>query len=139
SLPDGIDRFDITNAGFGTGLGAFRIEEGKSATQIVATIDDMGTVAAVGNGEPDFRVGWSNTVQVGLFTFGALVDWQQGSDVINLTRLLYDAGGTSPDEENAEKRFAAFLGGDARPYIEDATFVKLREISMLYDVPNKVA
>ena len=139
SLPDGIDRFDITNAGFGTGLGAFRIEEGKSATQIVATIDDMGTVAAVGNGEPDFRVGWSNTVQVGRFTFGALVDWQQGSDIINLTRLLYDAGGTSPDEEEATERFSAFLGGDARPYIEDATFVKLREISMTYDVPKKVA
>ena len=62
-LPDGIDAFDITAVGFGAGLGAFRIEEGKSATQIVATIDGDGDVDVVGNGEPDFRVGWSNERQ----------------------------------------------------------------------------
>jgi outer membrane receptor protein involved in Fe transport len=138
-LPDGIDKFDITVAGFGTGLGAFRIEEGKSATQIVATTDPDGTVKAVGNGEPDFRVGWSNTVKVGQFTFGALLDWQQGSDIVNLTRLLYDFGNNSPDKEAAAKRLEAFNNGDARPYIEDATFVKLREISAAYDLPKKVA
>jgi TonB-linked SusC/RagA family outer membrane protein len=138
-LPDGIDKFDITVAGFGTGLGAFRIEEGKSATQMVATIDGDGTVAAVGNGEPDFRVGWSNTVSVGRFTFGALIDWQQGSDIVNLTRLLYDFGNNSPDKEAAAKRLEAFTNGDARPYIEDATFVKVRELSAAYDVPKKVA
>ena len=41
SLPEGVDKFDITVAGFGTGLGAYRIEEGKSATQIVSTIDNF--------------------------------------------------------------------------------------------------
>lgn len=139
SLPDGIERFDITAAGFGTGLGAYRIEKGKSATQIVGTINPQGEVAAIGNGEPDFRVGWSNVVQVGNFTFSALIDWQQGSDVINLTRLLYDAGGTSPDEEAAAERLQAFAMRDIRPYIEDATFVKLRELSATYTLPKKVA
>ncbi len=138
-LPDGVDAFDITVAGFGTGLGAFRIEQGKSATQIVATINSDGDVAVVGNGEPDFRVGWSNVVTVGRFTFGALVDWQQGSDIVNLTRLLYDFGNNSPDKAAAAKRLEAFTNGDARPYVEDATFVKLREVSAAYDLPNKVA
>ena len=64
---------------------------------MVATIDAEGTIAVVGNGEPDFRVGWSNVVKVGDFTFSALVDWQQGSDIVNLTRLLYDFGSNSPD------------------------------------------
>ncbi len=139
SLPDGIDHFDITVAGFGTGLGAFRIEEGKSATQIVATIDDTGQVAAVGNGEPDFRVGWSNVVKVNRFTFGMLLDWQHGSDIVNLTRLLYDAGNNSPDKEAAGKRLEAFSNSDARPYIEDASFVKVRELSATYDMPKKIA
>jgi outer membrane receptor protein involved in Fe transport len=138
-LPDGIESFDITVAGFGTGLGAFRIEEGKSATQIVSTIDGDGTVAAVGNGEPDFRVGWSNVVTIDRFTFGALIDWQQGSDIINLTRLLYDFGNNSPDKEAAAMRLEAFSNGDPRPYIEDATLVKLREVSIAYDLPKKVA
>ena len=138
-LPAGIDKFDITVAGFGTGLGAYRIEKGKSATQIVGTIDDAGTVAVVGNGEPDFRVGFANTVKVDRFTFGALIDWQQGSDIVNLTRLLYDFGNNSPDKEEAAKRLMAFTSGDVRPYVEDATFVKVRELSAAYDLPKSVA
>lgn len=133
------DFFDVTAAGFGTGLGSFRIEQGKSATQIVGSIDANGTVAVVGNGEPDFRVGWSNIVKWNSFTFGALVDWQHGSDVINLTRLLYDFGNVSPDAAEAAMRLEAFSNGDIRPYIEDASFVKLREVSVQYDVPKKFA
>ncbi|HEX7838781.1 MAG TPA: SusC/RagA family TonB-linked outer membrane protein, partial [Kofleriaceae bacterium] len=139
SLPDGIQPFDITAAGFGVGLGAFRIQPNRSATQIVATVDSMGTVAAVGNGEPDFRIGWSNVLTAGDFTFSALLDWQHGSDIVNLTRLLYDFGNNSPDPEAAAKRLAAFTNGDARPYIEDASFVKLREVSVTYNLPRRLA
>ncbi|HEX4419515.1 MAG TPA: SusC/RagA family TonB-linked outer membrane protein [Kofleriaceae bacterium] len=136
SLPSNVPTFDITVAGFGTGLGAFRIEQGKSATQIVATVDDKGTVKAVGNGEPDFRIGWTNTVTAGDFSFSALVDWQQGSDVVNLTRLLYDSASNSPDVAAAAKRLMLFGSGDARPYIEDASFVKLRELAVVYTLPK---
>ena len=138
-LPDGVPAFDITVAGFGTGLGAFRIEEGKSATQIVGTVDEEGTVAVVGNGEPDFRVGWSNVINAGDFTVSTLVDWQHGSDIVNLTRLLYDFGNNSPDAEAAAMRLESFSNGDIRPYIEDASFVKVREISVNYNVPKKIA
>jgi TonB-linked SusC/RagA family outer membrane protein len=139
SLPDNVPAFDITVAGFGTGLGAFRIEEGKSATQIVATVDGDGTVLAVGNGEPDFRVGWSNVLTLGDFTASTLIDWQHGSDIVNLTRLLYDFGSNSPDPEAAAERLEAFNNGDARPYIEDASFVKLREVSIGYNLPKRLA
>jgi len=140
SLP--VPAFDITVAGFGTGLGAFRIEKGKSATQIVSTVDDAGTVKQVGDGEPDFRVGWLNVVNVSDFSFSALVDWQQGSDIINLTRLLYDGAyngaGNAPDPAAGGKRLESFGNGDPRPYIEDATFVKLRELSVSYAVPKRL-
>jgi hypothetical protein len=36
-------------------------------------------------------------------------------------------------------RLARFSAGDMRPYIERATFVKLREVSLYYDVPEKYA
>jgi len=134
-LPANIPTFDITAAGFGTGLGAFRIEKGKSATQIVATVA-AGGVAVVGNGEPDFRVGWSNVVTFGDFTFSALVDWQHGSNIINLTRLLYDGNSNSPDVEAQAMRAAA---PDATPYIEDASFVKIREVSIAWDMPKQLA
>ncbi len=133
-----VPTFDITTVGFGVGLGAFRIEQGKSATQIVAQIDKQGTVAVVGDGEPDFRVGWTNTVNVGDFTLGALIDWQHGSDIVNLTRLLYDFGNNSPDKEAAKARLAAFANKDFRPYIEDGSFVKVRELSVTYNLPKSI-
>jgi TonB-linked SusC/RagA family outer membrane protein len=139
SLPPGITPFNVAGAGFGAGLGAFRIEEGKSATQIVSTVDENGTLGVVGNGEPDFRIGWSNVVTAGDFTLTTLLDWQHGSDVINLTRLLYDGAGNSPDVEASAKRIEAVSAGDPRPYIEDGSFVKLREISVTYSLPKRLA
>lgn len=132
-LPDGVPAFNITTVGFGSGLGAFRIEEGKSATQIVD-----GTNTVIGNGEPDFRVGWANVVKAGDFTFSALLDWQQGSNIVNLTRLLYDFGGVSKDPTAAAARLAAFSDGNIKPYVEDASFLKLRELSVAYALPKRV-
>ncbi len=139
-LPEGVGAFNNPGTGFGAALGVFRLEEGKSATQIVgAATDEEGNPIVVGDGEPSFRIGWSNVLQAGDFTIGTLIDWQQGSDVINLTRLLYDFGNNSPDEENIATRLAAFEEGDISPYVEDATFVKLREISVAYNVPKRIA
>jgi TonB-linked SusC/RagA family outer membrane protein len=131
-LPDGVPAFNIP-VGFGAGFGAYRIEVGKSATQIVAN-DANGKLVSVGDGEPDFRVGWSNVVTAGDFTLSTLLDWQHGSKVINLTTQNYDGNGNAPDQEAAAKRLAAksFL-----PYIEDGSFVKVREISVTYNLPKQ--
>ena len=104
----------------------------------MAPVGPGGALAEVGNGEPDFRVGWLNVVNTGDFAFSALLDWQQGSNVINLTRLLYDGAGNSPDTDAAGKRLAALSMGDPRPYIEDGTFVKLRELSIAYTLPKRL-
>jgi TonB-dependent starch-binding outer membrane protein SusC len=132
--------FNVTTVGFGAGLGAFRIEEGKSATQIVNDYDGDRDLDVVGNGEPDFRVGWLNTVSWKSLDFSALIDWQQGSEIVNLTRLLYDAGQVSPDfVANGGGRLTAFSEGDIRPYVEDASFVKLREVSIGWNAPKSWA
>ncbi|MBQ0741039.1 hypothetical protein J9332_42900, partial [Aquimarina celericrescens] len=52
-----VDPFNL--GGFGTGLGTFRIEEGKSVTQIVGN-NANGDLVVLGNSEPDFQVTWSN-------------------------------------------------------------------------------
>jgi TonB-linked SusC/RagA family outer membrane protein len=131
-----VPAFDITVAGFGENLGAYRIEKGHSATEIVSTVDGDGTLKVAGNGEPDFRVGWLNVVTAGDFGFSALLDWQQGSKIVNLTRLLYDGAGNAPDPQAGAMRFQSFRDGDPRPYIEDGTFVKLRELSVTYTLPK---
>jgi hypothetical protein len=106
----------------------------------VNDFDGDGTLDVVGNGEPDFRVGWSNKVNFKDFELTTLLDWQHGSDIVNLTRLLYDFGQVSPDYVGAgEARLDAFSNGDMRPYIEDASFVKLREVSVAFNAPKKFA
>jgi outer membrane receptor protein involved in Fe transport len=140
-LPDDVPAFNNPGTGFGGALGVFRLQEGKSATQIVGAADNDGDGEddVVGNGEPDFRIGWSNVIQAGDFTISTLIDWQQGSDIINLTRYLYDYAQNSPDVAAAAERFATADGGDISPYVEDATFVKVREISVAYTLPKQLA
>src|SRR5688572_20957568 len=144
--------------GFGTAHGAYEIREGQSVTQIVANVLE-GTevvVRPVGNGMPDFRVGFTNDITFGPFSLYGLVDWQQGGTVINLTRLLFDFGGNTVDYDIdpqyvdsigpvevddtltlGERRVRGF-GMETRPYIEDASYVKVREVSVGYQLPTSV-
>src|SRR5207237_2660645 len=78
--------------GFGTSLGAFRIEQGKSATQIV------GSEGHVGDANPDFRAGLSSDLTYERLSLGFTWEWKHGGDIINLTQLLYDAAGNSVDQ-----------------------------------------
>ncbi|HEX7836941.1 MAG TPA: SusC/RagA family TonB-linked outer membrane protein [Kofleriaceae bacterium] len=136
-LPAGVPAFNVP-VGFGAGLGAYRIEVGKSVTQMVATIDKAGTLVTVGDGEPSFRVGWSNVVNFGDFSLSTLVDWQHGSKIINLTTQAYDTNGNAPDQAAADKRLALLKMGDPRGYIEDGSFVKVREVSVAYTLPKRM-
>ncbi len=146
--------------GFGTGLGAFRIEEGRSMTQIVSTVgqDAAGNaiVEQVGDATPDFRIGASNDFEFGAFRLSTVVDWSKGAEVINLTRLLADAGQNSADyTANLRTRTLSDAGGtqmelgdggyrllnwaignDTRGYIEDASYVKIREVSLSLQIPD---
>lgn len=149
--------FDDPRSGFGPDLGAVYVEEGKSLTQIVTDYNGDGELDVVGNTEPDYRVGLSNNFTFGDFGLTTLIDWQQGSEIVNLTRFLYDSARVTEDfcsprcavagdavDANGrlipigagEKRRATSRTGDIRPYIEDASFVKLREISLFYNIPK---
>jgi TonB-dependent starch-binding outer membrane protein SusC len=132
---------DFITGGFGTSLGAFRIQKGASATQIVGNmgLKPDGTccvVGKVGDTEPTFRVGFSNTVKRGPFTLSFLLDWQQGSDIINLTRYIYDASANSVDYVGAGQERQTLQKTFTRAYIEDATFLKLRELTLTYNLPE---
>jgi TonB-linked SusC/RagA family outer membrane protein len=127
--------------GFGTGLGAFRIEEGASATQIVGNVgrDANGNPIAkkIGDTEPDFILGLANNLKYRDFSLSFMFHWQQGSDVINLTRFLYDASGTSPDFETAGRQRLTDRRSNAGVYVEDASFLKLREVTLTYNLPKQ--
>lgn len=146
----------FNTGGFGTSLGAFRIEEGQSATQIVGRngFDDDGApiLEIVGDAEPDFRMSFVNNFEYKDWGLTSLWDWQQGSQIVNLTKLLYDGSQNTADFDKplpasevtddyatvGEKRLFDFGSGLTRTYIEDATFLKLREVSVFYNLPARV-
>jgi TonB-dependent starch-binding outer membrane protein SusC len=137
----GLPAFFPTGSGFGN-LGRTYIQEGRPITQIVGfDLNPDGTRASelkqLGNSAPDFRMGFANDVALGPLGLSVLVDWQQGGSVINLTQFLMDAAQTAGDWDTPkrEERYRHFLAGSIAPYIEDATFVKLREVALNYDVP----
>jgi hypothetical protein len=116
--------------GFGTSLGAFKIEEGASATQIV------GREGVVGDANPDFQMSFSSDFDYKGLTLGFLLDWKQGGDVLNLTEFLYDLGKNAIDEVGAgEARRLAFntLTGT---FVQDASYLKLREVNLSYNLPE---
>jgi len=131
----------FNTGGFGTSLGAFRIEQGKSATQIVGSLDTLGGVGVVGDANPDFQMSLSSDLTYKRFSLGFLWDWKHGGDIINLTQLLYDAVGNSVDQvPNGDARISAWAGdGKTAVYVQDGSYLKLRELNVAYDLPPEVA
>lgn len=134
--------------GFGSGLGTFLYAEGYSPTTIVGTPADPanpGGFTILGDAQPDFNLSFTNSFNIykGI-EFSFLVDWRQGGDNINLTSFLSDSGGTTNgwfgDDNgdgipNGRQRDPAPHNNAGR-WVQDATFVKVREIGLYYTVPK---
>ncbi|NJB86273.1 TonB-linked SusC/RagA family outer membrane protein [Lewinella marina] len=118
-----IPSFVPTGVAFGLGLGTFYINEGSPITGLWENVNGVPT--QTGNTEPDFQFGWNNN-----FTFFENLDvnflfhWREGSELLNLTRLLTDLGKTTPREFDD-------LGG----FIEDGSYFRLREAGVAYRFP----
>jgi TonB-linked SusC/RagA family outer membrane protein len=137
--------------GFGSTYGGFQIEEGKSPTQIIGNdtlSDGTSVIQQIGEARPDFTVGLNNHITAGRFDLRFLWNWQQGGDVINLTKLLYDFAQNSADYDTphtadgetmplGEWRLATW-SRQTGIYVEDATFLKLREVAISYDLPESL-
>ncbi len=139
----------FTAGSFASGLGIFKIEEGRPVTQIVGpTPESAGADVVIGNAEPDFQTSWYNEVTfMRNFTFSMLWHWKKGGDNIQLTSLLTDFGGTSFDYDddddgdgvvNGDQRIAALVGDipDASQFVVQSSYLKLREIAIYYNIPK---
>jgi TonB-linked SusC/RagA family outer membrane protein len=137
----GLPSFRPPLSGFG-GLGVTFIEVGKPLTQIIGRAFDANgertaTNVQIGNTAPDFRIGFVNNVTYKAFSFNAVLDYQKGGDIINLTQFLYDDSQNSADYGSPawEYRMKGYDEGVMTPYIEDATFLKVRELSVGVQLP----
>ncbi len=141
-----ITRLDVEpfNIGaFGAGLGTFRIEEGFSATQIVGSYPDG--LRVIGDAEPDFQMGMNNNLKWKNIDLSFLWQWKKGGDNINLTNLLTDLNGTSADFDDITLDPEGIVpNGQFRPsanadvFVQDASYVRLREIGLYYTLDSKI-
>ena len=138
----GLPPFRPPLSGFG-GLGVTFVQVGQPVTQIIGRgFDEDGERTAtdikLGDTAPDYRMGLVNTLQFRDLSLSLVLDYQHGGDIINLTQFLYDDAGTSHDFGSPawEYRMSGYENGVMTPYIEDATFLKVRELSIGYELPT---
>ncbi len=127
-----IDPFNI--GGFATFLGTYRIQVGWSPTSIVgAERNPDGSFVKLGDETPDFEMGFNNHFKFGNLSFGFHLHWKNGGEVINLGKLITDLGGTTEDyDTGAAQERLGLLGTKTSPYIEDGSYLKLREAYIYY-------
>jgi hypothetical protein len=152
----GMNRSKITSlpvASFLLGTpqtGAVKIEQGQSATQLIGndTLPQAGgrviQQVVMGDGNPSWNAGWSNEVKYGPVSLYALLDHQQGGMLANGTWRHYDLGQNSADYDQLTSDGRKL--GDVRRttylqvtsiYYQDATYTKLREVTLNYEVPPR--
>jgi hypothetical protein len=132
---------------FGTALGTFAIRQGISPLTIVgtpATTTGVNGFTVWGLNQPDYTTSWYNTLNLpGNFEFSFLMEYRKGGDNINLTSFLNDGGGTTNGWFNDDNKDGVPNGRQRPPapynnaarWVQDATFFKLREAGLYYNVP----
>ena len=91
---------------------------------------------------------FSNDVTFKGLSLSALVDWRKGGYVSNMTQNLFDEGGNSWDYDKPSPKAGVPLGAyrysqwnagrNSGVYIQDGSFVKVREITLAYQVPERL-
>ncbi len=146
-IPTGMninDVFVVNNEGYVVR----RTEIGTVNEKAVKIKDDKGNILALpsANFTPDFNMNFNNTFSYKGFTLYGLVAWQNGGRVYNHS-VRYTTEPKFLDQSdkpwNAVKPIkyldnsgqeGGLLGWDNNNLIYDATFVKLRELSLSYDL-----
>ncbi len=145
-----VPTFRSPSTGFGSAYGDAYITEGYSTTAIWGNkILEDGTVrlSPIADATPDFTMQFANNLDFRPFSLNVLLDWTNGGVRSNLTQNLFDEGKNSWDYDHpapngdprplGQYRYETWRNGqNASVYLQDAGFVKLREIALTYDVPQ---
>ncbi|HUQ20325.1 MAG TPA: SusC/RagA family TonB-linked outer membrane protein [Gemmatimonadaceae bacterium] len=95
----------------------------------------------IGDQNPRFTMGFSNEVNYGPLRLTSLLDWRHGGNIANLTNdylldCCSDNQGTMGDTALVTKlRHLQVDLRSTKAWLEDASFLKLRELSLSYALP----
>jgi hypothetical protein len=147
----------VTNAGDGTktlndytvnSLG-FVVEKAalgtKNETPVFYVNENTGNTKVIGDAQPDFTVGLTNTFTYGPFSLYSSFDWKHGGQKYNETvQYLAYVSRSEFDDQSAKAglplTFATQVFNAELPtdyWVEDAGYLSLRELSLSYDIPVK--
>ncbi len=121
---------------------------------------------AIGNPNPDFIIGWNNTMTYKNFSLGFLFDWRQGGDLWNGTAwalsffgrsqltaetreeqpfvidgVLSDGSANNIPIVRDQSYWTSSLGGFGavgEQFVQDGGWVRLREVSLNYRFPKNI-
>ena len=147
-----ITAADFTVNSQGYVIPARQLAAGEADTrQPIYRVDENGerAVLQIGDTQPDFQMGFTSNFNFKGIGFFALVDWVQGADVYNYTKqLLYFNDRHQDQQDLATQGFgygytngssAIYNAANASSYfVEDASFVKLREVALSYTLGSGV-
>jgi hypothetical protein len=115
----------------------------KDEVPVFYVNDKTGNRKVIGDSQPDFVVGLTNTFRLGDFTIYASLDWKQGGDKFNETNnYLTYVWRSEFSDESARLGYplnfttSVFNQEQINDYwVEKTTYVALRELSVSYQLP----
>lgn len=120
-----------------TPFGGYRIQAGHSPTAFWGQklINGVPTLAQLGDANPAFTMGFTNDLNFGPLHLHAFLDWRRGFKVSDLTEQYFDGAHNLQDTIGTNARIAA-QGAGLTPYLYNGDYLKLRELTLRYDVPD---
>ena len=136
-LPAGLspNEYVINDAGF--------VVDQATGETAVKRVDATGNeFFTIGDITPDFRMGINSTFKYKNILLYTLFDWKKGGDIYNKTKQwLYRDGRHTDITSGLPYNFYQGLYNTNLPssaFVEDGSFVKLRELSIYYTLTNKL-
>jgi TonB-dependent starch-binding outer membrane protein SusC len=128
----------ITAGSFGCAYGCNQIKVGSSASAMFGYVG--GNLVQMGDNMPAFTFTFGQDLSYGPVHVHVLFDWREGMTDSFLTGQYfdgsgYDGRGNLADTAAADKRNAIGASGNTA-YLFGASFLKLRELSLKYDLPT---
>jgi hypothetical protein len=153
SLLPGLPAFALGSTGYGPLLGQGRIEAGYRPTLIWgrSLLPDGSTMdtTVLADANPNFQMAFANELTFHGLALHWLVDWRKGGAMSDVTQTEFDSGLNSwdYDKPSPDPTLGQTLGAyrynnwhdgkNAGAYIEDGSYVKLREVTLTYPIPSR--
>ncbi|MFI2741535.1 SusC/RagA family TonB-linked outer membrane protein [Zhouia sp. PK063] len=142
-LPDGESIGDYSVNADGVVVKTADIGTGDEKPFIKQNEDGSTAYEKIGNQNADFRVGLTSNFSYKNFSFYMLWDWKQGGDIYNrnyqwntidFRSAIVDQAGKPENQKKTTNYYAALYDVNENNgfWVEDGSFVKLRETSVSY-------